>query len=712
MRNTNSNESSLNVDEITFCSICGKILSPSKVRLKCPKCGEANFVSVSESKGSVQEKIKKEDINQIRAKIKEPWQNYFPYLKIRPLQNQIIEKIQEGCESRSHIIIEAANGVGKTIAVLAALLPYSLKRKKTVVYCCRTHQQMSRVISELKMVNQLTPVSGIALRGRKDLCLNSIVQKFAIDAGNAADICRYLKKEGKCKFFNNITDKKKMSQIKGITHNQVLDSQEILNKGKSIEVCPYEISKRLISDVNVVAASYQHIFNPFVRNSFLMSLEKDITDIILVVDEAHNLPSTAVDISSASLSNFTLEGAQSEALKQKTGEAYDFLEALANVLTQETKNLVMDEEIRIDPKIFLYNVEKRSRISIDEDLVESLSNLADHVKKEQINRNNAPMSYTSSVVNFITQLLETKGRTDYAHFVSKSESRSGNPISRITALSLDPRVVTEEIFTDVFLSVSTSGTLDPIEAYVSLIGLNPDRVDNLILPSPYKKENSVTVVIDKISSKLDDRIPATYSKMKEIVNAVVEATPKNTGVFCASYSVMESLLKTGLERVISKPLFITHKGMTSLENDKLINDFKKESKKSGGVLFSVLGGRASEGSDYPAAEMQSVIVVGIPYAKPSPTIDATIEYLDSQFPTKGREYGYNIPALTRASQAAGRPIRSLEDFAVIVLMDYRFARYYYKKHLPIWLKQNMSVVQPEKQEIYDRVKKFYDYHCL
>jgi len=712
MNNTNSNDTSLNVDEITFCSVCGKILSSAKGRLKCPKCGEAISASVSENQGAIQEKINKEDINQIRAKIKEPWQKYFPYLKIRPLQNQIIEKIQEGCESRAHIIIEAANGVGKTIAVLAAILPYSLKTKKTVVYCCRTHQQMSRVISELKMVNQLTPVSGIALRGRKDLCLNSIVQKFAIDAGNAADICRYLKKEGKCKFFNNIADKKKMSQIKGITQNQVLDSQEILNKGKSIEVCPYEISKRLISDVNVVAASYQHIFNPFVRNSFLMSLEKDITDIILVVDEAHNLPSTAVDISSSSLSNFTLEGAQSEALKQKTGEAYDFLEALTNALTQETKKLVLDEEIRIDPKIFLYNVEKRSRISVDEDFIESLSNLADHVKKEQINRNKAPMSYTSSVVNFITQLLETKGRTDYAHFVSKSESRSGNPISRITALSLDPRVVTENIFTDVFLSVSTSGTLEPIEAYVSLIGLNQSRVDSLILPSPYEKENSVTVVIDKISSKLEDRIPATYAKMKEIVKTVVEATPINTGVFCASYSVMESLLKTGLERVISKPIFITHKGMSSLENDKLINDFKKESKKAGGVLFSVLGGRASEGSDYPAAEMQSVIIVGIPYAKPSPTIDASIEYLDSQFPTKGREYGYNIPALTRASQAAGRPIRSLEDFAVIVLMDYRFARYYYKKHLPIWLKQNMSIVQPENQEIYERVKKFYDYHYV
>jgi len=108
--------------------------------------------------------------------------------------------------------------------------------------------------------------------------------------------------------------------------------------------------------------------------------------------------------------------------------------------------------------------------------------------------------------------------------------------------------------------------------------------------------------------------------------------------------------------------------------------------------------------------MQSVVVVGIPYARPTPTVNASIEYLESQFPTKGREFGYNIPALTRASQAAGRPIRSLEDYAAIILLDYRFARHYYKKHLPNWLKENFHVIQPVKEKIAKRLEKFFEFH--
>ncbi|MHA1218090.1 MAG: helicase C-terminal domain-containing protein, partial [Candidatus Heimdallarchaeaceae archaeon] len=222
--------------------------------------------------------------------------------------------------------------------------------------------------------------------------------------------------------------------------------------------------------------------------------------------------------------------------------------------------------------------------------------------------------------------------------------------------------------------------------------------------------NHVTLVVDKISSKLEDRIPATFLKMLEVITETVESTPKNVGVFCASYVIMRSILETGLERAISKPLFIAHQGMSSRENDKLIQDFKNESRKKGGVLISVLGGRSSEGSDYPGGEMQSVIIVGIPYARPTPTVKASIDYLEKQFPTKGREFGYNIPAITRAAQAAGRPIRSLEDYAVIMLLDYRFARHYYKKHLPVWLKDNLHLVQPEKEILHSKIKQFYQYH--
>ena len=489
-----------------------------------------------------------------------------------------------------------------------------------------------------------------------------------------------------------------------------MDSDQLLEIGKSLEVCPLEISTRLLSETDVVACSYQYIFSPRIQNTFLTSLEKELSEIILVVDEAHNLPSTAVDISSATLSNTTISNAQSEATKYKMGEVFDLLEALEEVLIKESYDLSADEEMRIVPKDFIKKVEKRSHLTIDSDLIKTIVKLGEQIKRAQIKQNRAPFSYISIVAKYLTTFIETKNRNDYAHFVTKILSQKGKAIPKLLTLCLDPRSVTKELFSNIHCSISASGTLDPIDAYVSVIGMNPNRVDSITLPSPYKEENHITLVVDKLSSKLEDRNPTNYLKMLELIQGIVKSTPKNVGIFCASYSVMSSLLEMGLERMITKPLFTANQGITSIENDRLIKKFKNESKKLGGVLISVLGGRSSEGSDYPSGEMHTVIIVGIPYAKPCPTVDASIEYLESQFPTKGREYGYNIPALTRASQAAGRPIRSLEDYAVIVLMDYRFARFYYKKHLPIWLKQNMLVVQPEPEDIITKVNKFFDFH--
>jgi DNA excision repair protein ERCC-2 len=694
---SNRNSSEPGVDDYIFCSQCGKIIPSSIENGMCTKCD----APLNQPAQPIVHK---------RTNPNEVWEEYFPYIEIRPLQNQIIEMISKENKSKKHIVIQAANGVGKTIAILTALLPICLEKKKTIVYCCRTHQQMSRVIEELKMIKQLKPISGLALRGRKELCLHPIIQKFALDAGNAADICRYLKKENKCKYFSNLVKKNIKGKIEEITKKQVLDSLEIFKIGKSLEVCPYEVSKKIIPNVDVIAASYQHVFNPGIQMNFLLNLDKELKDIILVVDEAHNLPSTAVDISSSTLSNFSIENAQTEAMKYKMGEVYDLLEALSAILIDESSSMEINEELVFSPADLIKKVEKRANQKIDSQLLKSLDRLADFVKEIQAKQNKAPLSYTSAVVSYLKQLIETKGRDDYAHFIQKTESKAGNIVPKLLTQSLDPRTITGDIFDKVYMSVSLSGTLDPIEAYTSLIGIPNEKLRSLSLPSPYKKENHVTLVIDKVSSKLEDRIPATFTTMLEVITEVVESTPKNVGIFCASYVIMKSILDTGLERAISKPLFIAHQGMSSRDNDKLIKEFKNESRKKGGVLISVLGGRSSEGSDYPASEMESVIIVGIPYAKPIPTVKASIDYLEKQFPTQGREFGYNIPAITRASQAAGRPIRSLEDYAVIILMDYRFARHYYKKHLPIWLKDNLHLVQPEKKTIKEKLSKFYEYH--
>ncbi|RLE46034.1 hypothetical protein DRJ25_04775 [Candidatus Woesearchaeota archaeon] len=639
------------------------------------------------------------------------WRSFFPYIKIRPLQEQIIKTLNKSYGIKHHAIIQAANGVGKTIAILSSILPKAIENGKHVVYCCRTHQQLGRVIEELKMIKQLKDISAVALKGRQELCLHKLVTKYAVDSSNAAEICTYLKKEGKCKFFANLGKRKVKERVISTTKQKVIGSDELLELGKSLDVCPFEMSKLLISTSHVIVVNYQHIFNPHINKVLLSYLEKDLSDIVLIIDEAHNLPSVAIDISSSSLSYFTINHAIEETIKIQAVEAERTLKGILKVLKSYSEKLSIDEEMQIIPFDFLEKVEKTAKTAINELFIEELEEIGDLIKHEQLLRNRPPYSYCSSVARYFRLFLETKDRIDFAHFITLNTTKVGNVQPRLYSLCLDPSFVTKEIFDEVYFSVSLSGTLDPIEAYIKLIGLKENDVEILSLPSPYQKENILTLVVKGVSSKLASRTRENFELMLEAIKATIDATPKNVGIFCASYSIMESLLEHGLERSSTKPVFIAYQGMSSQETDELITSFKTEAKKKlGGVLLSVLGGRSSEGSDYPAEEMESVIIVGVPYAKPSPSVQASINYLESRFPKKGREFGYHIPALTRASQAAGRPIRSLQDYATVVLLDQRYAYYYYKRFLPVWLKENMVLVEPEYEAIKKMVVEFFKKH--
>jgi DNA excision repair protein ERCC-2 len=118
-------------------------------------------------------------------------------------------------------------------------------------------------------------------------------------------------------------------------------------------------------------------------------------------------------------------------------------------------------------------------------------------------------------------------------------------------------------------------------------------------------------------------------------------------------------------------------------------------------LLGVQGGRSSEGADYPGDEMNAVVVVGVPYAEPTPKVRAQIEYYERHFPKLGREYGYVLPALKKAAQAAGRPIRTLEDKGAIVFLDYRYGASYCQGFLPVWVRRSIKML-PDKDGLLAR----------
>jgi DNA excision repair protein ERCC-2 len=147
--------------------------------------------------------------------------------------------------------------------------------------------------------------------------------------------------------------------------------------------------------------------------------------------------------------------------------------------------------------------------------------------------------------------------------------------------------------------------------------------------------------------------------------------------------------------------------MSSKANERMVQDFKACGGKGGAVFLGVQGGRTSEGVDFPGNQMNSVLVVGVPYAEPTPRVKAQIEYYDRCFPGLGREYGYVLPAMKKASQAAGRPIRTLDDKGAIIFLDYRYSTAYCKNFLPAWITNGMKILTSEKGVLAKEISNFF-----
>ena len=279
------------------------------------------------------------------------------------------------------------------------------------------------------------------------------------------------------------------------------------------------------------------------------------------------------------------------------------------------------------------------------------------IRELKVKEGKAPYSYIYSVGNFFINWYNVIDNPSYFFIASKYRTKQNEKYVALEILSLDPREILKNIFNEIEGSLHMSGTINP-DAYVDSIGL-PDSTIKFTLPSLWSSENMKVFALKGITSKGTSRSLDMYKQMLEHIKIAIEYTPKNIGIFAASYDILRGLRKAGIEKIkTNKKIYIENPAMTSKENDNMIKNFKNQSKKAGGVLLGVCGGRNAEGEDFPGDYMNTVIVCGIPFARPSVRVQAAIDYYNKIWgKEKGKDLSYNVPALRRANQAAGRPIR-------------------------------------------------------
>ena len=618
---------------------------------------------------------------------------YFPYASVRPYQNQFIKTVHNAVSERRSVLVEGSNGLGKTISALSACLPIALEKNLKILYVARTHRQHDRVIEELKEISKKQSISGISLRGRNEMCLNSAQFGHGVDAKSLMEICEMLKTKDRCPFYTNMEEQPEdFLRVKEEIISRPHKAAEVQQICKRNHICPYELVKAALPEMNVIALSYLYVFDPAIRNSFMKHLDCYFQKVILVVDEAHNLPDTAIEIASSNLSLFVLKQAESEANRYEHSDLASFAKLMREEVEKLAENI--GKEAVIAPETIMEIVKKQGNISNPRDFFEHAHEVGSLIKRSLLSEGKNPRSYIHGLSEFLLKWLETLGDESFLNVASKYITREKVMTAKLEIVALDPSKITLPVFSTAYSNVVMSGTLQPLEAFARITKL-PENTLQLVLSSPFPKEHVLSTVCLGVTTAMAKRTPGMYQTIIRRIGEVVEHTPINTGVFVASFDVLNALIYEGLDKALKKPVFRELRGMTSKANEGIVSEFKNCSKHGGAVFLGVLGGRTSEGVDFPGNQMNSVIVVGVPYAEPTPRVKAQIEYYEKRFPKLGREYGYILPAMKKASQAAGRPIRTLEDKGAIVFLDYRYATSYCRSFLPSWLTDNLKVVPYE-----------------
>ncbi len=581
----------------------------------------------------------------------------FPHEKLREGQEEFVNDIELAFNEHKTLLAHAPTGLGKTASALAVAVKRAISENKKIFFLTNRHTQHKIAVDTLKEMqkknNLLVPC--VDLIGKRWMCNQPISGLFGNEFN---EYCKTIVEKGECEFYNNVWKKRDLQVeaevlIKELLNHGPLHNSQLVSRSQEKRMCSYEVALALAKKAKVIIGDYYYLFNPFIRNNILKKLNVELEDCIVIVDEGHNLPKRVTEMLSCNLTTNMLKNAVMEAKKFGYHGLISWLQDLTRVVN-ELGNFVGNDKEKLLKKKDL--VDKINLFVEYDELINQLELAADEVRKKQ----------RKSFLGGISYFLDEWNKEDlfFTKTVSEKEGKYGT-LTILSHLCLDPSVVTKEVFSRLDSAVIMSGTLEPTFMYKDILGIEKSLERSY--KSPFPVENKLTLVIPETSTKYTLRGDSMYQKIAARCGEISNLIEGNVALFFPSY-----YLRDQVGKLISteKKLFWEKSSMSKEEKDLFLEQFKAE-KVKGGVLLGVSGANFAEGVDFPGDLLNGVVVVGLPLAKPDLTKRETIRYYEEKF-SKGWDYGYIYPAMSKIIQSAGRCIRSETDRGVVVFLDERF----------------------------------------
>ncbi len=622
-----------------------------------------------------------------------------------------MQTINRILSEQKHLVFESGTGSGKTACTISSALSYAIKNGKKIIYTTRTNSQQRQVILELREIKKknkdlTSRIYGVGMQGRSNMCILS-KNNPDLSYGSSEELskfCSSQKKKAKnneskgCIYYRGILDEKRKNEAIDFFKENIPTAEEFIDYCTDKQICPYELNKMLLKEAKVVVVPYIYVFDLNIRNMLFDSLSCSVDDMILIVDEAHNLPDYIRDLFSAQLSMYMINNCIFEAEKYGDPSMIDgrfsvksFCETLSNILRELRDTYVyciLENGIRRggvkQSDAFIpsheFETEILSRLSITSktlhDIVGDLVAYGEKIQEYREKEGKLPRSYLHKLGLFLDFWINLE-MDQYAKLVVDAK-KGKNP--RIESYCLDPSVGSK-IIHDFHGSIHMSGTLEPLEEYRDSMGLS--NITELVsYPSPFSKNNRKILFVKDVTTKYSDisKDDKILDRMISYVKNICNNFPHNTMVFFPSFNIMSMFRRNENLSNFTRCVYFEEQKMSQSALMDLVSDFKEHGNNDsdGAALFSVMGGRISEGMDFPAEELEIALIIGIPYPKPTARQRALQQYYDVKF-RKGWEYIVEAPTARKLMQSIGRLIRDEKDRGVAVILDKRAPRF--KKYI-------------------------------
>jgi DNA excision repair protein ERCC-2 len=600
-------------------------------------------------------------------------------------QAKFIEEATKALEESKVFLGSAPCGIGKSLGSLLSVMPLLEENKLLISF--RTRSQLHIFLKELKALEQNS--LAVSFFSKQDMC-PLLRAKSGVSYFDFLEECRRLKANCEsairpyCRYYWNLMRRKRQADEMALDcARKILDPKEAAMLMAKKDFCAYEALKRVLNQVNIFLGTYNYTFYKPIRDALLQSLGVDLSNIYLIVDEAHNLPTFARELLSDRITQNTIEGAmrETENFEHENLQAVqEYLSILDNDIFQSAHRRLRKENIMtLDPQeISDLFFESNGKSGIK--AAEIIHEYGEYVReKRQELGNDKIFSYNHRVGEFLENFLQNIGKK-YVHLIRKGW---GDRVD-LEVKSLDGREITDPVLREAKGCIVMSGFLSPPKVYRDLILRAQTDVHLREFDSPFPSENRLILAAKDVSSRFEKRTDGMLQKWREYIERVSKANDGNMGVFFTSYNLMNTVISN---------IEVDRRVIVEERKTRRSSVMEKLTRSKHTVLFGVMGGKFSEGMDYPDNLLTCVVTVGLPYATWSIYQKALINYYDYQFPGKGRMYAYLTPAIFRLVQACGRVHRSATDKGCIVILDERVAHQNIKQLLPRYYQKEMKTVK-------------------